>query len=113
MGKSAANMEDLATARFLIAEIGGVDRAYSMLIKQHSHWTHRRVRAFWNCEAAGIRFHEMTELAAVATAAKELADARKAHAEFVAKTARLARALERQDADFHRHHLEAMGRLAR
>lgn len=113
MGKSAANMEDLATARLLIAEIGGVDSAYSLLAKRHPDWTHRRVRAFWNGEAAGIRFHEMLELNQIAREAKELADARKEHAAYVAKTARISRALECQDADFHGPQIEAMGRLAR
>lgn len=113
MGKSAANMEDLATARLLIAEIGGVDAAYSLLARKFPDWSHRRVRAFWNGEAAGIRFHEMLELDQIAREAKELADARKEHAAYVAKTARLARALECQDEDFYRPQIEALGGLAR
>lgn len=113
MGKSAANMEDLAAARLLIAEIGGVDATYAMLAKTTRHWTHRRVRALWNGEAAGIRFHEMLELAEAKADAQELANARKEHAAYVAKTARLARALELKDADFYRPDIDALGWLPR
>lgn len=113
MGKSAANMEDLADARLLIAEIGGVDATYTMLAKVARHWTHRRVRALWNGEAAGIRFHEMLELAQARADAQELANARKQHAAYIAKAARLARALELKDADFYRPDIDALGWLPR
>ncbi len=120
------NMSDVSLARGLIRDIGGncwdgkarmLDRVYLAVNKYlpaevSRRWTRRRLRAFWNEEAAGVRFHEMCELAHVAReAAKRQADieeARRAHAEYVEKTANIAALLERSDPDFHRLDIEGL-----
>ncbi len=112
-------MSDVALARGLIRHIGGdcwdgksdmLERVYRSL-NQHlpkelaNRWTRRRLKAFWAREAAGVRFHEMCELAHVAqkaaTRRAEIEEARKAHAEYVEKTANIAALLEHTDPDFH------------
>lgn len=124
-------MSDVALARNLVAEIAGhcwggkgdmIDRVYGTIdkhfrdLKVEHAWTRRRIRSFWHQEAAGVRYHEMIELAAVAAAARaereRLEEAKRGHAEFVARTARLATALAVQDEEFHRGAIEAFRRLA-
>lgn len=123
-------MSDVALAKNLVAEIAGdcwdgkgdmLDRVYDAIdkyfreIKQPHGWTRRRVRAFWHREAAGVRYHEMVELASVVAAVKSERDrqkeARKSHAEFVARTARLATALAVSDQEFHRDAIEMFSRV--
>lgn len=111
---AGAKMSDVSLAHNLIAEIAGhcwrgrgdmLDRVHDALRSRHPHWTRRRVRAFWHREAAGVRYHEMIELAEVAEIERgrreHLKLARQSHAAFVAETARLAALLERQDEAFH------------
>lgn len=124
-------MSDVALAKNLVAEIAGdcwdgkgdmLDRVFDAIeryfaqIKQPHTWTRRRVRAFWHREAAGVRYHEMVELATVAAAVKaerdRLKEARKSHAEFIAAASRMATALTVSDEEFHRQHIEALGALA-
>lgn len=124
-------MSDVALARNLVAEIAGhswqgkgdmIDRVYTAIdehfreLKQPHSWTRRRVRAFWHREAAGVRYHEMIELARVAAAEKakreRLEEAKKDHADFVTRTARMATALAVQDEEFHREAIEAFSRIA-
>lgn len=131
MSEVALAQDDVAIARGLIKEIAGhcwggkgdmVDRVYDAIDdhfrrqrRRHS-WTRRRVRSFWHLEAAGVRFHEMIELAAVAVAAHanrdRLEEARKDHAEFVTRAARMATALAVQDQEFHRDAIDAFSRIA-
>jgi hypothetical protein len=125
-----APMSDVALAKNLVAEIAGdcwdgkgdmLDRVYRAIDKyfreqkQPHSWTPRRVRAFWHREAAGVRYHEMIELATVAAAVKierdQRKEARKSHAEFIARTARLATALAVSDQEFHRDAIEAFSRV--
>ena len=119
-------MSDVALAHNLIADIAGhcwngkgdmIERAYRAVVKHHPQWTRRRrVRALWHREAAGVRYHEMIELAE--TARKERADrealqeARRDHADYIARTSRLEAMLASTDEAFHRPTLEAMGGIA-
>lgn len=93
-------MSDVATANFLIEEIGGKRRvnemihsAFRELSKRfphredpHNRWTERRIRGWWNRESEVVRHFQMIELFETAEA---LRAARKEHAEYIAKTARL------------------------
>ena len=123
-------MRDAALARNLVAEIAGhcwrgkgdmCERVYEALqrhlpAEDAKRWTRRRVRAFWHREAASVRYHEMLELAEVAERERvrqaEIEGARKEHADFVARTARLAQSLAVADADFHREAIAAFGRVS-
>lgn len=115
-------MSDVALAHNLVAEIAGhcwrgkgdmLDRVHASVSKHYPTWTRRRVRALWHKEAAGVRYHEMCELAEVARLEREtramLDEARRSHAEFIERTARLATALAAQDEDFHRSQIGALG----
>jgi ATP/maltotriose-dependent transcriptional regulator MalT len=136
MGKAPADtdskqMSDLALASSYIEDIGGsgkvktiLSNAYSRLVKMFPHeekpewqWTERRVRSFWNKEAAYVEFREMRELHAAAAKAKEerelLQKARKEHAAFIEKTASIRSLLERTDPDFFGAEIERLGGLGR
>lgn len=109
MGKSPTNAEghqvsDVAMARGYVEEIGGstqakvaisttlawLDRLFPHRENPKNQWTERRVRSFWNREAAGVQFREMVELHRAAEAAREERElARKQHAAFREETARL------------------------
>ncbi|MCB1460928.1 MAG: hypothetical protein KDJ90_00515 [Nitratireductor sp.] len=124
-------MSDVALAQSLVSDIGGSEvvkvklrRAYARLTEMFPHedeperrWTWRRVRALWGREVAAPKYFEMVELAAAAERAIEerelLKNARKEHAEFIAKTARLRALLEHQDAAFHRPDIEGLGSITR
>lgn len=132
MGKASTNtgsseMTDLVLASSYIADIGGPGKvktilgtAYDCLAKMFPHedepdwqWTERRVRAFWNKEAAYVEFREMRELHTAAAKAKEerelLQKARKEHAAFIEKTASYRALLEGTDEDFYRPEIEGLG----
>jgi hypothetical protein len=133
MGKAPANTDkkmsvsDVALARSYVADIGGAGKVkailgntYSRLVSMFPHknepdwqWTERRVRSFWNGEAAYVEFREMRELHAAAAKAKEerelLQKARKEHAAFIEKTASLRALLEHADEAFHRPSIEGLG----
>lgn len=134
MGKASIStgkkqMSDVALARSYVADIGGAGKvqtilyaAYSQLVRMFPHeeepkwqWTERRVRSFWNQEAAYVEFREMRELHAAAAKAKEerelLQQARKEHAAFIEKTASYRALLERSDPDFHCVEIERLGGL--
>lgn len=119
-------MSDVALARELVAEIAShcwrgkgdmIDRVHTAVSSQFPNWTRRRIRAFWHREAASVRYHEMIELAEVARAERDrrkaIEEARKDHADFVARTARLEALLVAQDADFHCDQIEALGCVSR
>jgi len=132
MGISPANtesqkhMSDVAMARDYVRDIGGkgaasqiISRAFDRLADMFPHreeprnrWTERRVRSFWNREAAVVQFREMVELHRAAEQAKSerklLEQARKEHAAFIEKTASLAALLERQDEAFHSPQIEGL-----
>jgi hypothetical protein len=123
---TGTKMSDVSLAHNLIAEIAGhcwrgrgdmLDRVHDALRTRHPHWTRRRVRGLWHREAAGVRYHEMIELAEVAEIERgnreRLEHARKSHAAFVAETARLASLLERTDAAFHGDQITHLRGLAR
>lgn len=126
MGKSPANtderkMSDVALAREYVADIGGKGRVKQIIGNcfdalnrkfPKAGWTERRVRSFWNGEAATVSFSEMLQLHKTAEAVKVeqelIRQARREHAEFKERTARLASLLERQDEDFHRESVEGL-----
>lgn len=127
--KQMSEVADVTMASNYVGKIGGagqvaviLQRAYDKLSAMFPHrdsperqWTERRVRAFWNKEAATVQFREMVELHRAAEAAiaerQMLAEARKEHAAFIEKTASLRALLERQDEDFHRPQIEGLGRV--
>jgi len=79
----------------------------------HKQWTERRLKSWWNRESENVMHWQMCELFETAKRDKEervlIAAARREHAEFIAKTARLRSLLEHQDEDFHRTQIEGMG----
>lgn len=93
-------MSDVATANFLVEEIGGKRRVGDMihaavkeLNKRFPHktdpqnkWTERRLRGWWNRESNVVRHFQMMELF---DTAEQLRKARQDHAEFIEKTARI------------------------
>lgn len=109
------HMDDVATANYLIRSIGGGGRIGNMffeaaatLQKLFPHkgdpkkqWTERRLKAWWNNETDVVRHWQMMELYAAAEAAKEeralLRAAKRDHADFIEKTARI-RALAQLEA---------------
>lgn len=118
-------MTDASLARDLVIEIAGhcwngkgdmLERVYQSVSKYHKNWTRRRIRAIYHREVAGVRFHEMCELAGVAVIDRqhqdELKETKIAHRKFIERTAHLRSLLERQDEAFHRHSIEGMGCMA-
>jgi hypothetical protein len=121
------HMSDVALARSYLTDIGGngkvkyiLNSAYARLIEMFPHknnpewrWTERRVRSFWNQEAAYVEFREMRELHTAAAKAKEerelLLRARKEHAAFIEKTASYRALLERTDPTFFGDEIERLG----
>lgn len=121
------SMTDVLLARSLVKDIGGNGRvnevlyaAYKRLAKMFPHgddsqnrWTETRLRNWWYGRSTSVQHFQMRELYEAARQAKAerelLKKARREHAEFVARTARLAALLEHQDSTFHRDQIEAMG----
>lgn len=93
-------MSDVATANFLVEEIGGRRRvnemlhaAFRELSRRYPHksdpenqWTERRLRGWWNNESQSVKHFQMMELYEAAAAVRKAKDE---HSEFKAKTARL------------------------
>lgn len=133
MGKLPAftgekKMSDITMARSFVEEIGEysthrrgnlIDRVYDACsayaerfrrAKPHANddevpsFTHRRIRSFWNREAAGVNYSEMVWLADVARQEKQLAERinqeRAHHAQFISETLRMAALLQGADPDF-------------
>ncbi|MDH2092686.1 hypothetical protein N5K21_28735 [Rhizobium pusense] len=111
MGKNPENLEmlkqgnckqmsDVATANFLVEQIGGKRRVSDMIYsaarelnKRFPHrqdpenkWTERRLRGWWNNESRVVKHFQMMELY---EAAEQLRKARQDHADFIEKTARI------------------------
>lgn len=98
-------MSDVATANFLVEEIGGKRRvsdmlytAYRELNKRFPHkddpenrWTERRLRGWWNKESRNVQHFQMMELYETA---EQLRKARQDHADYIEKTARLRKMAE-------------------
>lgn len=120
-------MSDVLLARRLVEDIGGRGRvsetlyeAYKTLRRMfphteepHKQWTERRLKSWWNRESENVMHWQMLELYQAAAKRKEeralLAEARREHAEFIAKTAHLRALLEHADEAFHSHQIEGMG----
>jgi len=93
-------MDDVATANFLIAEIGARRHIGDMFRSAcrelrarfphrddpENQWTERRLRGWWNNESRTVKHFQMVELFETAEA---LRAARNEHAEYKAKTERL------------------------
>lgn len=125
--KGRVEMSDVLLARALVQDIGGQGRVSEMLYsalktlrqmfphheEPHKQWNERRLKAWWNRESENVMHWQMLELFEAAKKAKDerelLAAARREHAEFIAKTARIAALLEHQDEAFHSAQIEAMG----
>lgn len=112
MDKSPTNaegrhhMSDVAMAREYVQEIGGsrakvaIGTTLKWLVRLFPHrenpknqWTERRVRSFWNEEAATVQFREMVELHRAAEAVRDdraKKRARRDHAAYREETARLS-----------------------
>lgn len=123
----APEFDERQRARNLIKQIAGhcwrgkgdmVDRVFDAITDAFpkSHWTRRRVRAFWHREQAGVRWREMQELEFVATiekAKRDQEDASKAeHNEFIQHIASTLDRLAVADEAFHREHREALLQMA-
>jgi hypothetical protein len=114
-------------ARKLIEAIGGkkpvermLDDAFETLRAMfphredaHKQWTRRRLVSWWRRNSDSVGFRQMTELMMAAEKAKEerrlVEEARREHAEFIARTARIAEMLIRTDEAFHSPQIEGMG----
>lgn len=84
------------------------ERAYQALSKYGQHWTRRRIRALWAGEAARVEYREIKEMAIAIAARERLIDARKEHAERLARIARLEALLVAQDEAFHSPEIGAL-----
>lgn len=98
--QKSERMDDVATANFLIEEIGArrhIGDMFRTACRElrarfpHRHdpenqWTERRLRGWWNNESRTVKHFQMVELFETAEA---LRAAREEHAEYIAKTARL------------------------
>lgn len=118
-------------ARKLIKAIGGkkpietmLDDAFEALSEMfphkeapHKRWTRRRLVSWWRRESDNVGFRQMTELMIAAEKAKEerrlIEEARREHAEFIARTARIAEMLALTDEAFHSPQIEGMGNNTR
>lgn len=123
-------MSDVLLARSLVQDIAGSGRvnevlyaAYKKLQKMfphddepHKKWTESRLKSWWYRESENVMHWQMCELYKAAAKAKEeralLTAARREHAEFIAKTARLRALLEFTDEAFHRNEIERLGQLS-
>jgi len=100
INKQGKRMSDVATANFLVEQIGGkrhigdmLHSAWRELSKRFPHkndpenrWTERRLRGWWNNESQIVKHFQMVELYETAEALRK---ARDQHAEFIEKTARI------------------------
>jgi hypothetical protein len=129
ISKGHKSMEDVIQAQGFIRDIGGPAKVGAMignacdclkrLFPHHGEpkkqWTERRLWEWWNNRSDVVRHWQMMELYRAAEIKKQerqlLADARRDHAEFLEKTARLRSLLERSDEDFHRPDIEGLGRI--
>ena len=122
-------MSDVLLARALVRDIGGRDNPIGVMLYEafkklrkmfphdeepHKQWTERRLKGWWNRESQNVMHWQMCEMYAAASKAKEeralVAAARKEHAEFIEKTARLRALLEHTDEAFFGDQIEGMER---
>lgn len=136
ISKGQKTMDDVMQAKDFIRDIGGPEKKVSAIIGQAAYclkqmfphhgeprkqWTERRLWEWWNKQSELVRHWQMVELYRAAEAKKQerelLEAARRSHAEFIARTARLAALLEYQDSDFNRDQIAALreqnGRMGR
>ena len=119
-----AEMSDVTLAANLIRDVAGPrghdepikvlwDRAYERLSRHSAQWTRRRVRALWAREAARVEHREIREMAEAIREQERLRDARKEHAEYLDRIARLETLLLTTDEDFGSHEIAALRGPAR
>lgn len=124
--KGQQAVEDVILAKGFIRDIGGPGKVVSIIsqaadrLREYfphfrepkKQWTERRLWEWWNGQSELVRHWQMMEMYQAAERAKEerllIAEARRKHAEFIAKTTHLAEFLERQDSSFHRPQIEAL-----
>ena len=91
-------------------------RVHEACTRHGKRFTARRLRGFWHHEAAGVRFHEMIELAEVAAAEKaereRIEKAKGEHADFIRRANNILERLAVQDEEFHGEYLAALRALA-
>jgi len=127
ISKGQKTMDDVLLAKGFIRDIGGpgkvtaiIGKACDFLQKAFPHhkepkkqWTERRLWEWWNEQSELVRHWQMMELYRAAEKAKEerrlIAEARRDHAEFIAKTVAFRSLLERTDADFFGPEIEGLG----
>lgn len=113
-----SSVADVERARDYVRRIGGpgkgvaiIDAAYRLLDDLFPHerspkdqWTLRRVRSFWERDAAHVKFREMLELHHAAAHVVEekirLQHARKEHAAFIKETTSVRSLIEFEDEAF-------------
>lgn len=119
-------MSDLALAQSLFREInkghppkvnGMLNRVYEAVKNAHEKradekerskpWTFRKVRGIWENNAI-VKYYEMQELAEAAARIKQLEQARKEHAEFIAQNSRIQALLSSIDPSFHSAEIERL-----
>lgn len=123
----APQFDERNKAHGLVKDIAGhawrgrgdmVDRVYDVVRATFptSHWTRRRIRAFWHREQAVTSWREIRELEFVAeverTRRLQREASRARHNEFIAHIADTLDRLEIADAEFHREHRAALREMA-
>ncbi len=117
----SSKMDDVATANFLIAEIGSrrhigdMFRAACRELRSRfphrddpeNQWTERRLRGWWNNESRTVKHFQMLELFETAEAVRK---ARDEHAEYKAKTERLRQMAKFRSTALNRDVVEGQGR---
>ncbi len=114
-------------ARKLIEAIGGkkpvermLDDAFKTLREMfphkdeaHKQWTRRRLVSWWRRDSDSVGFRQMTELMIAAEKKNEerrlVEEARREHAAFIARTARIAEVLNLTDEAFFGPQIEGLG----
>lgn len=105
--KDMTDATDIAKATELIQEafpeaLGRVEQRITAAARKLG-WSWSKAKKVWYGEAALIRAHQMAALEEA-----QIKEARRAHRQYIEKTARIAEFLERQDPDFHRPSIEGV-----
>jgi hypothetical protein len=112
--RKSERMDDVATANFLIEEIGArrhIGEMFRTACRElrarfphrddpENQWTERRLRGWWNNESRVVKHFQMVELYETAEALRK---AREEHAEYKAKTERLRQMAQLRKAGIDRN----------
>lgn len=107
-----SEMSDVAQASLLIREVVSVGSGATILDRINKTarklgWPYSRTRDVWYEQARRIDAAEMDQLRS-ARRARQLEEARKAHAELTALISGMEESLSRVDQDFHRNQIDAL-----